>query len=197
MLQFLIAQDFSPPADVINAAHANFVAFLTSAVSEDTKTLAGFDADDDLTKAVPGTPFRMYYLSADSILSYNGNAPVESIVNESDMWYFPIIIDGKIKLMLYVGNKNGRWMRAGLGSAGLARQIQEITRQWPLKDGFTPLIVHQQDVGVYFFSIPQIDNANLTETGSITPSGTSLNKRLTQLKPLRTTIDHLCSRISR
>jgi hypothetical protein len=194
--QALNAQDFTPPAEVINVAYDNFSEFLTSAVTEDTKTMAGFSTGDNLKKAVLGIPFRIFHLSADSIRNYDGKAPLRSIVTETNMWYFPIVIDGTIKVMLYVGKKDGVWMRAGFGSAGLARQIQAITSQWSPSEGFTPIIVQQQNIGAYFYSIPQVNNSNLTETTAIIPK-TGLNKRTSQLKPLTTTISSLRSRISR
>ena len=194
--QLLMSQDFTPPAEAIQAASENFTQFLTNAVTEETKTMVGFDAEDDLSKAVLGNPFRLFRLLADSIRNYNGIAPLRDIVNESDMWYFPIVIDEKIKMMLYVGKKDGKWMRAGLGSAGLSRQMQEITSQWSSSAGFTPMIVQQQNVGAYFYNIPQVDNYNLTETASAL-TRTGLSESTSQLKTLDAAINDLRSRISR
>ena len=194
--RFLMSQGFAPPAGAIQAANENFTRFLTNAVTEETKTMVGFDAEDDLSKAVLGNPFRIFRLPADSIRNYNGVSPLRAIVNESDMWYFPIIIDKKIKMMLYVGKKDGNWMRAGLGSAGLSKQMQEITSQWSSSAGFTPMIVQQQNVGAYFYSIPQVDDYNLTETASVL-TRTGLGKSSLRLKTLRAAINDLRSRISR
>jgi hypothetical protein len=191
----LFAQDVTPPAEAVQAAHEHFIRFLTSAVTQDTKTLVGFGSDDDLTHALVGTPFRIYTLSADSIRNYAGTAPLRSIVTETDMWYFPIIIDSTIKMMMYVGKKDGKWMRAGLGSAGLARHMQEITTQWSPSKGYTPMVVQQYDIGFYLYSIPQVDAYNLTETGSvITKNG--LGKSGAFLKTLNATILNLRGRIA-
>ena len=192
----VFAQETTPPAEAIRAAHDRFTQFLTRAVTEDTKTLVGFDAGDNLNRAVLGEPFRIYTLSADSIRHYNGTSPLRSIVSETNMWYFPIRIDGKIKMMLYVGKKNGVWMRAGLGSAGLAGKMQEITTQWSHSKGYTPMVVQQYDIGAYLYSIPQVDAYNLTETGHIIAKN-GLGKSASSLKTLNATINDLRTRIAR
>ncbi len=192
----LYAQSTTVPTEVLRAATDNFSQYLTNVVPDDGKTFLGFDAKDNLSKATLGTPFQLYNLSADSIRNYRENAPIRSIITESEMWYFPIMIDNTVKMVLYVGKKDNVWMRAGLGSAGLARHLQDITIRWSPAEGYTPILIRQFDIGAYFFSIPQVDKFNLTETEYSVPKP-GLNKRSKQLKTLSATIKDLRSRISR
>ena len=185
-----------PPAEVIKAAHDNFIPFLTGAVTEETKQLLGFAPDDRLDRAVLGTPLQLFSLGTGAIEQYNGTAPLESLLTGTDLWYFPILLDERIRLILYVGKENGQWMRAGIGSAGLAVNLQEITAHWNSVDGYTPVLVQQPSIGVYLFSIPQIDAYNLTETDAV-PVGGNLGKKKAGLSPLGTTIANLRGRISR
>ncbi|MBN1760165.1 MAG: hypothetical protein JW863_17695 [Chitinispirillaceae bacterium] len=189
------ALDRELPEEVVKTAHDYFVSFLTSAVTEETKTIVGFAREDVLSEATLGAPFQLYTLSAEAIRTYDGTSPLESIVAETELWYFPVCIGGNIRVMLYVGKKNGVWMRAGIGSAGLAGQLQEITSLWPGEDGYAPVIVQQPTIGVYMFSIPQIAPFNLTETGTV-PAGSSLGKRLVNLNTLGATIENLRGRIA-
>jgi hypothetical protein len=196
IVPIVFAQNLTPPDEVIQAANVDFKEYLKNAVTEETKTILGFDSKDDLGKAVLGTPFQIHILTSESINNYVENTPLQSILSRSDMWYFPIVIDNEIKMMLYVGKKNGEWMRAGMGSAGLSRQLQEITTKWSSSDGYTPMLVQQYDVGAYYFNIPQVNNFNLTETGAnIMESG--LNKRGVQLNTLSETISDLRLRVNR
>ena len=192
----LYAQYPTPPGEVTAAAHDGFIPFLTGAVTEETKNLLGFARDDQLDQAKLGTPFQLYYLTSDAIERYDGASPVESVLSQSDLWYFPIIINDRIKLLLYVGKRNGRWMRAGIGSAGLADNLQEITSRWSAAAGYTPLLVQQSTIGVYLFSIPQVDTHNLTETDAVI-TGAGLGKKTARLSSLDETINNLRARIPR
>ena len=187
----LYAQSAAPP-DVLKAANDGFTTFLMSAVTEDTKTIIGFSANDDLSAAVLGTPFKLYVLPDDSVINYNGKAALHSIVVESDMWYFPIMINDTVKMMLYVGTKGGAWRRAGLGSAGLARELQCLMTQYSPEKGYTPLLVQQRNTGSYFFNIPQVDAYNLTEAFSGPAHADP--RRYAALKELKTTITELQKR---
>jgi hypothetical protein len=192
----LYAQTTTVPSEVIHTATDGFSQYLKNAVPDNVKILLGFDATDNLSKATLGTPFQLYNLSADSIRNYKENTPIHSIITESQMWYFPVMIDNTVKMVMYVGKKDSVWMRAGLGSADLARHLQEITTRWSPVKGYTPILIHQFDIGMYLFSIPQIDNFNLTETDFSVPKP-GLKKSSQQLKTLSTTINDLRSRISR
>lgn len=157
------AQSDPPSTAMVNTARTGFVSYLTSAVTEETKTIIGFDQNDDLNLAVLGTPLRLYNLPADAVKNYDGSATVSSLIEETDRWYFPIIIAGKIKMMLYVAWRDGAWQRIGLGSAGLAREMQALLTSTSLKKGSAPILIMQMDIGNYLFSIPEIDPYNLTE----------------------------------
>jgi hypothetical protein len=174
------------PAEALKAANDGFVKYLTTSVTEDTKTIVGFDAGDDLSKAVLGEPFQLYTLPADSIRNYRGTTKVRSLIQKSEFWYFPILIGGKVKMMLYVGKRKDVWERAGLGSAGLAREMQVLLTQYSPKKGYTPLLVQQRNTGNYLFSVPQVDDDNLTEAFS--GVGTGNPHRYATLKKLKTTM---------
>jgi hypothetical protein len=188
----LVAQNEAPPPEVLQVANDHFVAYLTSSVSEDTKTIVGFDASDNLSMALLGAPFRLYTLPADAITHYKAESTLRSMLQETDMWYFPITIGGTVKMMLYVGKRNGIWERAGLGSAGLAREMQNLVVQYSPTKGYTPILVQQRNTGSYLFSIPQINAYNLTEAYS--GSAAANPRRYTTLKKLSTTILELQKR---
>jgi len=188
----LFAQNEAPPPEVLKAANDHFIAFLTGSVSEDTKTIVGFDASDDLSKAILGAPFRLYSLPVESITHYKAESTLRSMIQETDMWYFPITIGGTVKMMLYVGKRNGTWERAGLGSAGLAREMQNLAVRYSPTQGYTPILVQQRNTGSYLFSVPQINAYNLTEAYS--GSAAADPRRYATLKSLSTTVPELRKR---
>jgi hypothetical protein len=104
------------------------------------------------------------------------------------------MIGGTVKMMLYVGQKHGVWERAGLGSAGLAREIQVLLTQYPPKKGYRPLLVQERTTGNYLFSIPLVDDNNLTETFSGTGAGSANPRRYATLKKFNTTMQELKKR---
>jgi hypothetical protein len=190
------AQADIPPAGAVKAAQDNFISYLTSAVPENSKTILGFKARDTLSHAVLGAPFRIYDLPDDSIKNYDKARQLRSIIAETDLWYFPIIIKDSTRMMLYVVRQDSTWKRVGLGSAGLSRHIQEISSRWPASAGYTPVIVQQRHIGAYMYSIPQINAYNLTETSTLAAKASHGTNGDT-LQTLDNTINNLKNRISR
>lgn len=164
-VSFISGQKIVVPTDVVSAANNDFKSFLTSTVSEENKTLIGFDKNDNLQNAVLGTPFKIFILTDEAIKNYADGTDLQSVLKETDMWYFPIIIKDSIKMILYVGKRNGVWERAGIGSANLGREMQKITDKWNPGDGYYPCLIVQNTIGNYLFTIPQVNNHNLTEVG--------------------------------
>jgi hypothetical protein len=179
-----------PPADVIQAAHSQLPQFLKRCIPPQAAGMFGLGPDDDLGRASLGQPYRLFSLSPDAISTYSPGATVRSLLDDSGLWYFPIVLSGRIKLILYVGLKDSVWTKVGLGSAGLACELQRLQARWP-SDRSPAILVRQNQLGRYLFSLPQIDEYNLTEIG---PSG-RLAKGYATLTTLATCIKSLQTRL--
>ena len=79
-------------------------------------------------------------------------------------FYFPVIFNGKIKLILSVDKyKNSdRYAIGSLGYEWLAKELNAIYKKWPGEKGFTPVLYRNPQTRYFSFNIPQKDAANLT-----------------------------------
>ena len=109
-------------------------------------------------------PFKLFTIEPPAILSYQSNSkkPIKSYLTETTMWYFPISLNDTVKAILIVDSTTEGWKAVSLGHEPLAGEIQQVLQDWPLKKGFNPLIIAQFQSLKYMFTVPEIDNSNLT-----------------------------------
>lgn len=126
------------------------------------KVIHGFEEDDPLDQAYLGEPFQYYVLAPDSVLNYTRNSDVGSLLSQTDMWYFPVMIGEKVRSILIVDRMNGVWEAVALGKAVLSRELGKIRKQWPTESGYSPLLIASQQAHEFLFTVPQYDSKNLT-----------------------------------
>ncbi len=180
------------PSEVLTAAKTDFINYLTKRIPNNTKEMIGLSADDNLGEAALGTPIQLHYLSAESITYKRGAKSAQSYLSATTMWYFPIILSGKMKLMLYVDKMNGSWKKVGLGSAGLATELDDFCKQWIDNGKNEVILAQQQNLGVYLFHVPQLGPNNLTVSQSEKRNDPNRYKHLNSLS---TTIQVLKDKI--
>ena len=141
-----------------------------SAITSLVKSLKvdhGFQENDPLDQAYLGEPFKFCLLTADAILNYTSYNDVNSVLIQTDEWYFPVMIGDNVRTVLIVAKMEGSWKAVFLGRGKLAVELGKIRKQWPLEQGYTPLLVVANRPYRYLFTVPQYDSKNLT---IITPS---------------------------
>jgi hypothetical protein len=171
------AQDV--PSEVIKAAKEGLPIFLGKISSQSAftnispfpapmskvpslKVLYGFKETDVLDQAYLGEPFKYYLLTPDTVLNYAKGSDVNSLLSQTDHWYFPVMIDKEARVILIVCNKQGFWKAASLGYAVLSRELGKIRQQWPTEKGYTPLLIDSLQAQKFLFTVPQYDSNNLT-----------------------------------
>lgn len=119
--------------------------------------------DEELRSASLGEPLRKYDITIAALRSYHSGDTVISILLETDYWYFPVIINDEIKLILIVGKNlsNADWEAGAFGYDGLAKKLNKIMQQWPQSKGYHPVVIEAEH-GEYFFTVPEKDFSNLT-----------------------------------
>jgi hypothetical protein len=157
--QILLAIDVPP--EVVSAATNGAQSFLRH-VPPGENEFYGFSKDDDLTQASLGNPFRMYTIQPTSLWSDQLSATVTSLVSETTMWFFPVMLGTVARAMLVVDREAGRWKAVSLGYGSLAHELNSIWKQWPESQGFHPKLIAVFQAKRFYFTVPEVDDLNLT-----------------------------------
>ncbi len=144
-----------------NAAEEGLQTFLQK-VPKESKILYGFATHDSLELACLGKPFNLHKIAPSEISQFKSGDSVSSIISKTNLWYFPVLLNNKIKSLLVVDTLNGKWAAVSLGYTNLAKELAKIRQQWPESKGFTPKIIIVFQANKYLFTIPEIDEYNLT-----------------------------------
>lgn len=94
--------------------------------------------------------------------------------SETTMWFFPVLNeDGTADAMLLVDWIGGEWKAVSYGYAPLAKEWHLVTAEWSSEKGFHPKLVKSSPTSRYYFTVPEIDDRNLTRIVSATTKETS------------------------
>lgn len=122
----------------------------------------GFEENDSLDQAYLGEAFQLHELTPNTILNYQQNTPVDSLLSKTEVWYFLVMIDEEVKAILIVDKMKDVWQTVALGKAKIAKELGKIRQQWPREKGYTPLLITCYYPNEYLFTVPQYDAYNLT-----------------------------------
>jgi len=88
-----------------------------------------------------GTPFRQFTIDPGQILNYDPSKPLDELVTPMGIWYFPVVVDGRARTLLYVEVVNGVWRASGIGSSGIAVLWDAAQAARPSERGHANLFV--------------------------------------------------------
>jgi hypothetical protein len=149
------------PPEVLDAASNGLPAFLAS-VPATTRESYGFPSDSDLTQARLGAPLLQYTVTPAALTNRARSTAVSSLITETPLWYFPIQMNGETKALLAVDHMSDGWKAVSLGYAPLAREWTLVARQWPASKGYHPRLVTVFQAKQHYFTVPEVDDRNLT-----------------------------------
>ena len=194
------------PPEVFNAASNGLPVFLAS-VPLGNRDLFGFTSDTDLAQARLGVPLRVYTITPAALAGHPAESTLTPLLSETALWYFPVLVGEDAKAILVVDRMAGGWEAVSLGYAPLALELNQVAKQWPAATGYHPRLVAAFSANRYYFTVPEVDDHNLTpivmpgqadERGS--PPGTNQTRygNLTPLSQttaqLKTAFDHLTAK---
>ena len=123
------------PEPVSHAAALGLAPFLNCIPEPDLKHY-GFTSSKELADCSLATAFRVYTITPDKILGFDGNAKLSSLISATELWFFPITSGGQYRALLTVANVNGKWDAVAIGSSGLARDLSKVVAVWPASEGY-------------------------------------------------------------
>ena len=127
----------------------------------------GFVKEDSPDQAYTGSPFRLHTITPAALSAYQPGDSADSIISETGMWYFPVMLKNEIRAILIVDQVKGRWKAVSLGKAKLAGELAKVRKQWSERKGYNPLLIAVFQAGEYLFTVPEKDAYNLTPLMSV------------------------------
>ena len=122
----------------------------------------GFFKGESFDHVYLGNPFKLYQITPIALSSYKPGDSIDSIISETHLWYFPIMLNDENRAILVVDLMDNNWEVVSLGYANLARELGKVTQQWNTQKNYNPLLIAVFQANEYLFTVPEIDDQNLT-----------------------------------
>jgi hypothetical protein len=164
------AHSQTSPPEVLKSAQEGLQSFL-SRVPLEARGHYGFTSSDDFQKARLGTAFNLYTMTPQSLLTYSADTSLTSLLSQTAMWYFPVMVHNEIRAILVVDRVDGQWQAVSLGYAELARALDRVGQRWPRAKGFHPQLIAVFQAKEYLVRVPEYSSTDLI---SIFPPGREL-----------------------
>ena len=110
-----------------------------------------------------GKPVHLISLSDAEIAAYTFERPVADIGQETEIYMFPLLFNGKPKLFLDVGTYGtNRFEIGSLGQSELCNEVGKVWARYTTQKGYSMVLFQNYHTQKYFFHIPQLYTNNLT-----------------------------------
>ena len=184
------------PQEVVQAAEEGLPVFL-SLIPPSRMENYGFSEKYNQDDAVLGRPFQEYLIYNTDVENYREEDTIYDVLTESLMWYFPVMIADESKCLLGVDKMDDNWEAVSIGNPPYTHRVALARQVWPISEGYDPLFCVSLSICTYFFTIPQVDEYNLTQLNYYPPieSEDELTQLYQDLKPLSVTMSYIASEI--
>lgn len=144
-----------PPEEVVSAAEQGLISFSQNIPSQNLSQL-GFLSQDEISKSQLGEAFQVYTIHPNDLLNFGQNiSDITSLLTPANLWNFLILVNGQAKAVLTVDFFNDQWTAVGIGSSGLAIQLQKTIESWPLSSGYQYKLIRIYQARADFIEISQ------------------------------------------
>ena len=149
------------PPEVLNAASNGLPKFL-ACLPAGGKEAYGFPNNSDLAQARLGVPLQVHTVAPTDLAKQPTDGALRALLSETTLWYFPVLLGDETKAVLVVDRMAGGWEAVSFGYAPLAQELSQIAKQWPSTAGYHPRLVAVFPASRYYFTVPEVDDRNLT-----------------------------------
>ena len=156
------AQAQDPPEEAISAAQAGLSDYL-QAIPPTDLSYFNFQSLEQVEQATLGDPFMIYTIDPYDILAFKGDTPVRYLLQETGIWMFPVMAEGKMRTFLKVEKRDQKWQAISLGASGLCEEWDNIAAAYPADKNYTLKMVriYQATSDLVLLDLPQGGNAFL------------------------------------
>ena len=145
------ASETGEEAVILQVARRGLPGFLKD-IPEQDRPLFGIFKPEDIRKAGPGSPFRVYTIDPGDLASLSGRQAFGNVLKETGDWYVPVIVGREFRLLMTISRMKGTWQAVGVSEAELAAEIGEFRARWP---GLAAAAAIPRDSGAKFFRVFQ------------------------------------------
>jgi hypothetical protein len=146
----------------VNAAASNGLPVFLAKVPPDSKQQYGFPDNADFSKVHLGSPLLLQTIRPSDLSSNQTSGTVSSVVSDTSMWFFPVLMGAEAKSMLVVDRLGNEWKAVSLGYAPLAGEWNQVLHQWPAASGYHPKLIAVFQARRFYFTVPELGDRNLT-----------------------------------
>ena len=135
--------------------------------------LLGVGPPEEATKATLGSPMHVYFAKADELAAYKGG-DLRGILHETDDLVFPVLVDGKGRLLIEVGQRGGEWttIRDGYQDSATSLITCDKTHQYTTPAAEDHCSSKQgRPAASIFVKISSLNESNLLLTGATQTAG--------------------------
>jgi hypothetical protein len=161
----------SPPKSEHNASPDEVAQNELNAIRTGAQwTILGLGSPQEANKATLGKPMWVYMAKANEISKYSGGK-ISNIVHATDDMVFPVLVDGKGRLLIEVGSRGGKWLNirdgyqdsaASLISCGEYRYVAAASGVCPQAENLPTTSI--------FVELPSLNESDLLLTMRPQPS---------------------------
>lgn len=123
----------------------------------------GFRSEDVFEEVKLGAAIPIYTVTEKDRAGYKAGQPLQSLLKPARQWVFPVLSGGRICCMVQV-SYNGHEYVPGSASKALGQAWSKIIEKWPAEDGYHPQLLVNNGIPGYYFSIPEAEVPNITDT---------------------------------
>lgn len=145
---------------LVTIAELGFKRFVEKIPEEDLQ-LFGFSGKEEAFNSKITKPVPVYTIDPQTILNFSGKPMVDQLLIKTNVWYFPVEVDGVFKSITVVDKVGEKWKVVSLGLRDLAHELDLITQRW---SSFK--LVKQNQLKEYLFFVPEKGSSNLTSIDS-------------------------------
>jgi hypothetical protein len=154
------------PSPVMSAA-IDGVDYFAARLSNEALAKFGISNRQQLAHASIRQPFREHVVPAERLLAYQPGEELTDLIEATDRWLFPVLVQDQVKALLIVDELQGVPSAVALGSAALAESLMQVRARWPVNEGFQLQYVRAEMADMVVVSVAGVDRITPLTTTAV------------------------------
>ncbi len=113
-------------------------------------------------KYVIGAPLQLCCILPDTLTNEGAVSTTDQLLTPTGEYYVPVLVDGTPRVVLVVGQMEGRWKTVSIGYPVIGAALASLLSDWPEAEGYHPKLVAVRQTEEFLFTVPEMNDSNLT-----------------------------------
>jgi hypothetical protein len=109
--------------DVKAFARQSLDTYMKNVMNEKNYMTFGFESMAETKKATLGDPYQIYFIKLDELKNFNPDQSSEKLIHYTNKLWFPVEINGSVRLKLEIIDSDGKLIAGEMGNAVTAQEI--------------------------------------------------------------------------